>query len=38
MKILVGYDASTGGKEVLELARERVKAYEASIEVVFAVT
>jgi len=26
MKILVGYDASTGGKEVLELARERVKA------------
>jgi nucleotide-binding universal stress UspA family protein len=36
MKILVGYDGSDVGKEALELARERAKSYEASIEVVFA--
>jgi nucleotide-binding universal stress UspA family protein len=35
MKILAGYDGSNLGKEVLKLARERAKAYEASIEVVF---
>jgi nucleotide-binding universal stress UspA family protein len=35
MKILVGYDQSNLGKEALKLARERAKAYEASIEVVF---
>ena len=34
MKILVGYDGSNLGKKLLELARERAKAYEASIEVV----
>ena len=36
MKILVGYDGSNVGKEALKLARERAKAFEASIEVVFA--
>lgn len=36
MKILVGYDGSNVGKEGLKLARERAKAFEASIEVVFA--
>lgn len=35
MKILVGYDQSNPGKEALKLARERAKAFEASIEVVF---
>jgi nucleotide-binding universal stress UspA family protein len=35
MKILVGYDGSSQGKEALRLARERAKVYEASVEVVF---
>ena len=35
MKIMVGYDGSKEGKEALKLARERAKAYDASIEVVF---
>lgn len=35
MKILVGYDGSRQGSDVLKLAREWAVAYAASIEVVF---
>ena len=34
MKILPGYDGSKEGTEALKLARERAKAYDASIEVI----
>ena len=36
MKIMVGYDGSDLGRDVLKLAREWARAYSASIEVVFA--
>lgn len=38
MKILVGYDGTNLGKEALDMARERAKAFGASIDVVFAMT